>query len=276
MNTSFEVSIIIPCYNVENTVNETLESVLLQTYKNIEIILIDDGSNDGTLSILKSYAEKHENIKLIVQENKGLPASRNAGADLSSGTFLLFLDSDDKLHPTYVEKCINKFRDDPNLDLVYSITELFEAQSGRFALSKYSYKQILIENCIPATAMIKARQFKEIGGYDSTLRLLEDWDLWIRYLYRFPNVFQIQEPLFFYRKRWTKDSMTDRNIQKGHFLSQEIHFEIFKKHYAIYSEYGYAIENLFHAVKEAQKYRKKYYNVWYRKLFYQIRKRGKD
>src|SRR5690606_39510079 len=94
MNTSFEVSIIITCYNVENTVNETFESVLLQTYRNIEIILIDDGSNDGTLSILKSYAEKHENIKLIVQENKGLPASRNAGADLSSGTFLLFLDSD--------------------------------------------------------------------------------------------------------------------------------------------------------------------------------------
>lgn len=275
MNSPSKVSVIIPCYNVENTINETLDSVLSQTYKNIEIVVIDDGSSDGTSKIIQSYADKFGHITVIVQENKGLPASRNVGVEAAHGSYLVFLDGDDKLHPSYIEKCYEKFRAEPQLDLVYTLTELFEAQTGLFALAAYSYGQLLVENCIPATAMIKASQFRGVGMYDVSLNLLEDWELWIRYLHQFPNVFQIQEPLFFYRKRWSKDSMTDKNVESRYALSQEVRLKIYRKHYAIYTEYGYGLEQLFQSVRNERKFRQKYYGVWYRKLFYQLRNKSK-
>ncbi len=97
------VSIIIPVYNVENFVTDTLESVCAQTYKNIEIICIDDGSKDNSLSILNFYSEKDKRIKVISQENSGVSAARNNGIKKSSGQYICFLDSDDFMHPQYVE-----------------------------------------------------------------------------------------------------------------------------------------------------------------------------
>jgi len=97
------VSIIIPVYNVENFVTYTLESVCAQTYKNIEIICVDDGSKDNSLSILNFYSEKDNRIKVIYQENSGVSAARNNGIKKSNGQYICFLDSDDFMHPQYIE-----------------------------------------------------------------------------------------------------------------------------------------------------------------------------
>ena len=97
------VSIIIPVYNVENFVTDTLESVCAQTYKNIEIICVDDGSKDNSLSILNFYSEKDNRIKVISQENSGVSAARNNGIKKSNGQYICFLDSDDFMHPQYIE-----------------------------------------------------------------------------------------------------------------------------------------------------------------------------
>ena len=96
------VSIIIPVFNVKYYLTETLESVINQTYKNLDIILIDDGSTDGSSDICDEYASKDKRIRVHHQVNQGVSAVRNAGLDLAVGEFLAFLDSDDAYYPDYL------------------------------------------------------------------------------------------------------------------------------------------------------------------------------
>ena len=102
-----KISIIIPVYNVKEYVSEAIESVINQTYKNLEIIIIDDGSNDGSENICDEYKKKDKRIKLVHQKNKGLSAARNKGLDIMKGKYVAFLDSDDAYHPEMIEKLYN-------------------------------------------------------------------------------------------------------------------------------------------------------------------------
>lgn len=265
-----KVSIVIPCYNVDKTIVETFNSVVEQSYKNIEIILINDGSSDSTPSILNDLADSCNRVIIDSHENKGLPYTRNIGAKKSTGEFLVFLDGDDILAPSYVERCVSEFERDNSLNLVYTETEFFEAMTGVFTLPEYSYKGLLINNCIPATAMIRTKDFKEVGMYDENLKITEDWDLWIRYLAKYPNVYKIPDNLFFYRKRLSKDSMTDLNAKSQNIEGSIARVYIYNKNYSIYSAYGYSLEELLDKVNKEGKFEKKYYNVWYRKLFYKF------
>ena len=94
-----EISVIIPVYNGEKYISGCIESVLKQSYQKFEIILVNDGSKDGTAGICQSYSQKSDRIKLIEQENQGVSAARNAGKKLAAGKYLLFVDADDELHP---------------------------------------------------------------------------------------------------------------------------------------------------------------------------------
>ena len=98
------VSIIIPCYNVSSYIKETINSVLTQTFQNFEIIVINDGSTDQSSEIIKTI--KHDRIHLVEQENQGVSFSRNKGIAMSKGEFIVFLDSDDILHPNFLERRI--------------------------------------------------------------------------------------------------------------------------------------------------------------------------
>ena len=103
----YDVSVIIPVYNVEKYLEECLDSVCNQTLANIEIICVNDGSTDGSVDILNAYAEKDDRIKIISQSNQGLGASRNNGLKASSGKYILFLDSDDYIDLTSLEKLVD-------------------------------------------------------------------------------------------------------------------------------------------------------------------------
>lgn len=258
------ISIIIPCYNVEKTILETLNSALNQSYPNVEIIIVDDGSSDDLVKIIDPFLSVHTHIQVYQQENRGLPATRNAGFLKSKGDYLVFLDGDDLLDKTFLEQCYNEFEKDSSVSLVYSDVTLFEAEKGLLKLPKYSYQTLLTGNCIVATAMMRRDYFEEVGLYDENLKFTEDWELWIRYLYKYPNVVKVPKPLFFYRKRKTKDSMTDLNEIQN--VSDYAHLYIYNKHFEIYREYGYTLYNLMWHIK----YKRKHYNEWYRKLFYII------
>ena len=149
------VSIIIPVYNTEKYIQETVESVLNQTYKNIEIIAVNDGSSDQSLQILESLKSK-SSIKIIIhnQSNQGQTKSRNNGVELAKGKFLLFLDSDDRIDPTYIEKCVTLLNQKKSIDLVYTKTCFFDQKQGEWNLGNYETKRFLKDNCIPITAMI--------------------------------------------------------------------------------------------------------------------------
>lgn len=101
-----KVSIIIPVYQVEAYIRDCLDSVCAQTYQNLEIILIDDGSPDQSGRICDEYARKDTRILVIHKENNGVSAARNTGIDLASGAYLIFVDSDDQIHPRLVEECL--------------------------------------------------------------------------------------------------------------------------------------------------------------------------
>ena len=104
-----KVSIIVPVYNNKNYLKKCFDSLLNQTYENLEIILVDDGSSDGSGEIVDDYAKKDARIKAIRQQNAGQSAARNAGLRLASGDFVGFADSDDEIAPTFVEDLVNAF-----------------------------------------------------------------------------------------------------------------------------------------------------------------------
>ena len=104
INNSSKISIIIPVYNVKEYIKEAIESVINQTYKNIEIIIINDGANDGSEKICDEYSKIDSRIKLINQKNMGLSTARNKGLECITGEYIAFLDPDDVYHPEMIEK----------------------------------------------------------------------------------------------------------------------------------------------------------------------------
>ena len=101
------VSVIVPVYNVSPYLREAIDSVINQTYKELEIIIVDDGSTDGSGAICEEYASSDSRIKLIHQSNRGLSGARNTGLECATGDFVAFVDSDDSISPVFIETLVN-------------------------------------------------------------------------------------------------------------------------------------------------------------------------
>lgn len=184
------VSVIIPCYNQGRFLAEAITSVQKQTYSNIEIIVIDDGSADNTSKVAQSFA----NVKYFYQPNSGLSAARNAGVRRSNGLFLVFLDADDILYPQAVELNVRLLLQNPSWSFVsgghdkvdewlYPICEAEEAH----AVKANHYEALLRGNYIGmhATVMYRCRVFDQFQ-YDTTLKACEDYDLYLKIARNYP------------------------------------------------------------------------------------------
>lgn len=260
------VSVIIPCYNCENTIQETIQSVFLQTYSNIEIVCINDGSIDTTSHLLKELSLQNEKIIVIDQNNCGQSATRNKGVNWVKGDFLLFLDADDKVAPTYIEKCMLLMEQNSDCEIAYSDSQLFGARTGKWKLPDFEIKSFLRNNCIPITALIKKKTFLDVQGFDESLTFFEDWDLWIKIIKIGGKPYKISEDLFYYRKHKEECSLTDLALKNKEIISKN-KFKIYQKHYDFYQENLGTFDELLNDYK----YKQKYYNVWYRKLFYTLK-----
>lgn len=274
MNSIDKVSVIIPCFNNEDTIIETLNSVFNQTYNSIEIIIVNDGSSDNSEETIKNYIANHNdfNITLINQTNSGPSFARNNGAKKATGTYLLFLDADDKIAPEYVSECVAVFNSKSDAVLVYAEAELFEAETGIWALSDFKMPDFLIQNCIYISAVIKREQFEKAGGFDETIRFSEDWELWIKLIKHFgEGVYKIPKPLFFYRKRANQNSLTDAKDINDY--SEKCKAYIYHKHYDFYIKHQLDLVTLYNFRADFKKLQAKYYNIWYKKMFYFFKKR---
>ncbi len=208
------ISIIIPYYNCEKYIAETLASVEAQTYPNIEVILVNDGSSKPSTAYIEALIQDKAYIQYLYQENKGLSGARNTGAQQAKGEFLLFLDADDKIYPQYLIKTAETLNSNPNCKLVYTKAELFDAQSGEWLLPVYTtFEKLLQGNVIYCTALHKRSDFIKLDGFDENLSSYEDWDYWIRLLQDGGEVIRIDEILFSYRKRIDNTSITNSLIQ---------------------------------------------------------------
>lgn len=195
-----KVSIIVPCYNKEQYLLDTLNSVLSQTYNNWECIIVDDGSIDNSYSIAKEYCRKNNHFFVIRQDNKGVSVARNTGIYHSDGEFVLPLDADDMIAPSFLEKAIRRFCEVPETKLVYSMVRCFGDSNEIYNLPPFDYQQFLKQNLICCTALFRRSDYDLTHGYSSTMLYgLEDWDFWLSLLSENDIVYRMEEELFFYR-----------------------------------------------------------------------------
>ena len=221
-----KVSIIVPVYNLGCYLAEALDSVLQQTYPQWECVIVNDGSTDNSEKVAMQYVEKDARFKYIYQENAGVAAARNNGIQNSDGLFILPLDCDDMLCPTYLEKGVARFLIYPETTLVYGKAELFGDSSGIWDLDEYSWDSIIWANCIYNCAMFKRVDFEATGGYRNVQ--MEDWDLWLSLLKPDSVVYQYDEVLFRYRiRRNSRGKSTADKLEMATIQIYENHKEIY-------------------------------------------------
>lgn len=196
------ISVIIPTYNRCNFLKEAIESVLNQKYKNLELIVIDDGSSDNTKEIIKDYKNK---LKYIYQPNKGVSSARNVGIKESSGEFIAFLDSDDLWLPKKLSTQVTFFQENKDAIICYT-DEIWIRNGVRVNQCKKhtKYSGFIFDKslplCIisPSSVMMKKEIFEKVGYFDEALPACEDYDLWLRITLHFP-VYFIPTPLIIKR-----------------------------------------------------------------------------
>jgi glycosyltransferase involved in cell wall biosynthesis len=168
------VSVIIPVYNGERFLAEAIDSVAAQTYRPIEIILVDDGSTDGSQAIAKSYPGVH----YIHQENQGLAAALNHGVKLAGGDFLAFLDADDVWVGEKLSAQVATMKQHPNLDIVFGhMQRLYNPEPGSQAEREVTPEDESLPGYFKATALIRKESFWRVGLFDTSLKLGDfiDW-----------------------------------------------------------------------------------------------------
>lgn len=229
-----KVSVIIPCYNDGQYITKSITSVLKQTYPYIEIIVVDDGSTDeATKRILRGLVD--EKIKVIYASNQGPAAARNKGIALSTGEYILPLDADDIIAPTYIEKAVKAIEEDPTRGIIYCEAEFFGRQRGKWNLPPYSLKRMLVDNVIFVTALFRKEDWVLVGGFDVEIKGgMEDYDFWLSLIERGRAVYQLPETLFYYRKK--KDSRTVAFHQELETVA-ETYAYIYKKHKELYEKH---------------------------------------
>lgn len=169
------VSVIIPVYNCERYLSEAIESVLAQTYKMLEIIVVDDGSTDKTAEIVKKF---DSSVHYCYQENSGCGAARNRGIELAQGNFFAFLDADDVWQEDKLMLQMNAFKKDPELDIVFGHVKQFHSpELDERMKAKLHCPSELMPGIAPSTVLIKRDVFLSVGLFETNLKIAEfaDW-----------------------------------------------------------------------------------------------------
>lgn len=234
-----KVSIIVPCYNQAQYLDECLISISNQTYSNWECIIVNDGSQDATETVAMNWTVKDNRIKYIQKSNSGLSAARNSGITLAQGEFILPLDADDKISPDYVVRAIQAFENDNTLKVVYCFAEKFGNESGRWELPDFSLYNLSQNNLIFCTAVYHKKDWELVGGYDVKMIYgWEDWEFWIAMLKNGGNVKRIEEVGFYYRVK--SNSMVNTiNDKNADYLSDYLsvkHADFFVKYYGSFKK----------------------------------------
>jgi glycosyltransferase involved in cell wall biosynthesis len=199
------ISIITPTYNREKFLPAAIDSVLKQTYKNFELIIVDDGSTDNTPTLMTTYLGKDSRIKYLQQKNQGQSVARNYALSVANGDFICFLDSDNYWPEDKLEKSIRAFESHPEVDIVYGDCITIDEQGNelhRNNMRRYSGNiaaLLLKDNFVSMnTTMTRRKCFDEMGGMSGKRRVADDYDLWLKFSARFQFLY-IPEFLAYYR-----------------------------------------------------------------------------
>jgi len=218
------VSVVIPAYNAAEWVAETIESVLHQTYNDLEVIVVNDGSTDRTVDIAEEILRKGRfPYRIVDQENSGPSSSRNRGCRTARGTWIQFLDADDLLHPRKIEVQVGEQHANPAADVIYSDWQHLRWAGRAWEKEKYVNTPLIGENALAdllqpsnfihlGSALFSLGALRRVGGFDASHWLIEDVELGIK-IAMGKGVFvktPSAGPLFWYRDRPRSLSKSDR------------------------------------------------------------------
>lgn len=272
------VSIIIPCYNQELYIEQCLQSVLNQKYKNWECIIINDGSKDNSEEVIKSIIANDNRFTYRYIENSGVSNARNFAIHLAKGKYILPLDGDDKIGENYLKFALDYFALYPTTKLVYCKAELFGNIKQYWDLPPYDYDYFLFQNIIFCSGIYKKEDYLKTSGYDINLKIgYEDWDFWIQLLEKDDNVAQLDSIQFYYRQ----NENSRNSFLKNEDTHNKIKDYIYKKNIQKYLEIsGYETDrnkfdefkNILETLKEQNQFILKLKKTASFRLFYKIEK----
>jgi glycosyltransferase involved in cell wall biosynthesis len=229
------VSIVIPCYNQACYLEEAVKSVLNSSYKDFEIIIVNDGSSDNTEEVALKLQKEIAGIRYFYQENKGPSSARNLGIKNSEGSIILPLDADDLISPSYIEEAVKVLENQKNVKVVYCEAEMFGEKIGKWIIPDFSINKLVRRNLIFSTAFYKKSDWERIGGYDEKMTWsLEDWDFWLSMLKDGGEVVRLPMVGFFYRI--SKNTRTENARNEG--LAMTISYFNVKHKNFIYKKLG--------------------------------------
>lgn len=255
-----KISVIMPCYNDGKYIMEAIDSIEKQTYQNWELIIVDDGSDDEeTKRIINEI--QNPKIKVFHTEHLRPAGARNYGIQKAEGTYILPVDSDDRIHEEYMEKAVKMIESNPRIGVVYCKAELFGEKSGSWNLPEYSFKHMLLDNIVFVTALFYKSDWEKVGGFNTSMAQgMEDYDFWLSILGLEREICQIPEVLFYYRiKPVSRTTNFQDNCVQVQNTYQQIYYnhkEFYQKHY---DEYALVLRD---ALIEQIFIRRKYEERW--------------
>ena len=227
------ISIIIPCYNDADFIEQAVNSALNQTYSNTEIIIVDDGSDNRTKKVLKSIQPKID--QLIVQDNQGQSNARNNGIRAAQGEYIVVLDSDDYFEPAFAERALKKISENEEIKVVTCWGRRVKEDRKELSVFKPnggSISNFIDDNAAIGNSMFRKSDWERAGGYDESMRNgFEDWEFYIRLMELGGEAYVIPEVLFNYRVR--KSSTTI----KANKIKYDLIRGIIRKNIKIYEKY---------------------------------------
>ena len=217
------VSVITPAYNVAPYLGEAVDSVLAQTFGDLELILVDDGSTDTTFQLASEYARTDPRIRLVQQENRGISSARNYALRMATGPFIAILDADDMWLPTYLERQLAILMREPDCDIVTgNAWFLGGAKDGQPArpspdrrVEPTLSRMLEDETAVFIMTVFRRRVYEVIGGFDESMRTNEDYDFWIRAAIAGFRFRRNDEPLGRYRRRDDSLSAGELRMLRG-------------------------------------------------------------
>ncbi|MFV9550617.1 glycosyltransferase [Algibacter sp. PT7-4] len=243
MNPNSNVTIIIPCYNDGKFIHEALNSALNQTLKADKIIIIDDGSDTETKAVIDKI--KYDNVDVISQENRGVSCARNKAISLATTGYILNLDADDYLEPTFIEKTVEVLKKNKQVGVVSSYCRSFKGKNTEVEIIKPlggNIKDFIVKNNGRANSIFRKQCWIDVGGYDEKmLKGYEDWEFWIAILKQGYSMHIVKEVLTHYR---IKETSRDQTALSKHDF--ELRKYMFNKHNDVFKDFFdfYALELL--------------------------------
>lgn len=191
------MSIVVPSYQHGRFVGEAIESALAQTHRDVEVIVVDDGSTDVTARVLERYP-----VRTISQPHSGICAAANRGLTAARGSYLMRLDADDVLLPTYVEETVAALAAHSDAAFAYTDVAYFGDRAGTYRAAEFDPERLAEANFVHASALMRREAFQRTGGYqrDLTDSRCEDWDLWLSFADRWMKGVRVAKPLLRYRQ----------------------------------------------------------------------------